>query len=381
MVAIAAAGTGGHIYPGLAVAAELRSVGPQVEVVFLTTRRGLGAELLSRAGERVWLIDGQPAPFGISWRAAASGWAAMRGAVQARRRLREAGARVLLATGGYGSVPAVLASRSLGLPVVWHEQNVLPGRATRTVGRLAQVVAVGFPEARRHMPTRMLGRVRVTGNPVRREVLLTPRSEGARRLGLEPGKLTVLVVGASQGARRLNEAVVEAAAELASLEGVQTLVSTGAAHFEAVTAALARRCPPGRKEGDRWTWRGLTVVAYLADMPAALAACDLAVSRAGAISLAEFTARGIPMVLVPYPFAAEGHQQLNARVVQEAGAAVVVPDSRLTAATLLEVVRSLAGDRERLRAMAQASRRLGRPDAARQVAQVVLEVAEGGHRR
>lgn len=355
---------------------------PQVEVVFLTTRRGLGPELLSRAGERVWAIDGQPAPFGIiSWRAVASGWAAMRGAAQARRRLREAGARVLLATGGYGSVPAVLASRSLGLPVVWHEQNVLPGRATRTVGRLAQVVAVGFPEARRRMPARMLGRVRVTGNPVRREVLLTARSEGARRLGLEPGKLTVLVVGASQGARRLNEAVVEAAPELASLEGVQTLVSTGAAHFEAVAAALARRCPLGRKEGDRWTWRGLTVVAYLADMPAALAACDLAVSRAGAISLAEFTARGIPMVLVPYPFAAEGHQQLNAQVVQEAGAAVVVPDSRLTAATLLEVLRSLAADRERLRAMAQASRRLGRPDAARQVAQVVLEIAEGAHRR
>lgn len=348
---------------------------PGLEIVFLTTRRGLGLELLTRAGERVWLIDGQPAPFGLSWRALASGWAALRGAAQARRRLRKAGARVLLATGGYGSVPAVLASRSLGLPVVWHEQNVLPGRATRTVGRLADVVAVGFEEARRRMPGRMASRVRVTGNPVRREVLTTSRSEGFRRLGLEAGLLTVLVVGASQGARRLNQAVVEAAPQLAAMEGVQTLVSTGSANFEAVAAALGRRCPLGRRAGDRWEWRGLRVVPYLTDMPAALAACDLAVSRAGAISLAEFTARGIPMVLVPYPFAAEGHQELNARVVQEAGAAVVVPDSQLTAGRLLEVLGGLAGDRARLRAMAEASRRLGRPDAAQQVAQVVLDLA------
>ena len=376
MVAIAAAGTGGHIYPGLAVAAELRRLRPDVEVVFLTTRRGLGRELLGRAGERVLLMDGQPAPFRLTWQLAGSGWALLRGTRQAFGHLRRERASVLFATGGYGSAPAVLAARAAGIGVVWHEQNARAGRATRLLCRLADVVALGFQEAAAQLPARVASKARVTGNPVRPEILVVAREEGARRLGLDPALRTVLVVGASQGARRLNVAVVEAAGELARLAGpVQVLVSTGAGQFADVAGELARRWPAGRLEGEQFRLGYLRVVPYLTDMAAALAACDLAVSRAGAISIAELTARGIPMVLVPYPFAAEGHQDHNARVVARAGAAVVVPDAELTGRRLCDTVRQLLEDRDRLCAMAEASRRLGRAGAAEQLAGMVLEAA------
>lgn len=376
VLAIAAAGTGGHIYPGLAVAAELRRLSPDSRVIFITTRRGLGADILGRAGEEVRLVEGEPLPFRPSPRALGAGWAALRGALQARRHLREAGARGLLATGGYGSVPAVLAARSLNVPVVWHEQNVLPGRATRLVGRLAYAVALGFSEAAAYLPRRTAARVLVTGNPVRREVLTTPRVEGARRLGLDPSRFTILVMGASQGARRLNQAVVEAATELAALEGAQVLVSAGTARFGEMVEALEACCPGGRAGPDRWERGALRVVPYLADMPAALAACDLAVSRAGAISLAELTARGIPMILVPYPYAAEDHQRLNAEVMERAGAAIVVPDGELSGRRLLALIRSLAADRRRLSAMAEKSRERGLPRAAIDVAELLLQAAK-----
>ena len=376
VVAIVAAGTGGHIYPGLAVAEELRRGTPPARVFFLTTRRGLGQQLLSQHGERFYVVEGEPAPFGWSWRLAGTAWAAARGAWQAARWLRREGAAVLLATGGYGSAPAVLAARMLDLPVVWHEQNALAGRATRLLSRLAQGVALGFDEAVSRLPRPVAARCRVTGNPVRGAILTARRAEGARRLGLDPERPTVLVVGASQGARRLNGAVVEAAGELSRLEaGAQVLVSTGAGQFSQVAQELARRWPAGALQGRTFRLGGLQVVPYVTDMAAALACCDLAVSRAGAISIAELTARGIPMVLVPYPHAAEGHQEVNARVAEAAGAAEVIPDDQLTGPRLVGAIRRLLDDRDRLKSMARASARLGRPDAARQVASMVVEAA------
>lgn len=374
-VVIAAAGTGGHIYPGLAVAQELRALDPQAAVTFLTTRRGLGPVLLRRHGEAFHVVAGEPAPARLSPAAAVFAAALARGAVEAAWRLRALGARVVLATGGYGCAPAVAGARMVRIPVVWQEQNALPGRATRLMARWARAVALGFEEARNRLPAPVQARAVVTGNPVRRELLTVGREEGIRRLGLEAGLRTVLVVGASQGARRFNFAVVEAAEELAHLEGAQVLVSTGQSQFDEVEAALSARYPGGRRDSGGWRLGRLRVVPYVDDMPAAVAAADLAVSRAGAISIAEYTARGVPLILVPYPYAAEGHQQLNARAVERAGAGVVVPDGALTGSRLVEVIRELLKSPERLRAMAQASRRLGRPGAAEEVARLVLQAA------
>lgn len=379
-IAIAAAGTGGHIYPGLAVAEALRRLAPGAAVWFVTTRRGLGPEILARHGEVFTAVAGEPAPRGLSAaRAAAFAAAVARGAWQARRALRAQRAAALLATGGYGSAPAVVAARSLGLPVIWQEQNAVPGRATRALGRWARVVALGFEEAAAMLPPSVRRRARLTGNPVRAAVVAgVDREQAARRLGLDPGRRTVLVVGASQGARRFNEALAQAAGELAGVPGVQVLASTGRAQWEQAVAMLQARAPQARVEDGRARLGGVVLVPYLEDMAAALSAADLAVSRAGAISLAELTCRGLPLVLVPYPHAADRHQEANARVLERAGAAVVVPDEALDGRRLAEVVTGLLADPRRLAAMAEASRRMGRPRAAEEVAELVLEAALGG---
>lgn len=376
-VAIVAAGTGGHIYPALAVAEALKRLEPEVAVWFLTTRRGLGPEILARHGQRFTVVVGEPAPRRLAAGGAFTFVAAMvRGAWQARAALRRHGARALLATGGYGSAPAVAAARTLGLPIVWQEQNALPGRATRLLARWARVVALGFEEAARELPPAVRSRVQVTGNPIRRAVAEgLPRAEAARRLGLDPARRTVLMVGASQGARRLNEALVHAARELAAIPGVQVLASTGRAQFEATVALLRQHAPEATVEGQRARLGNVTLVPYLEDMAAALSVADLAISRAGAISLAELTARGLALVLVPYPHAADRHQDANARVLERAGAAVVVPDAALDARRLVEVVRELLADPARMAAMSKASRGLGRPQAAEEVARLVLRYA------
>ncbi len=379
-VAIVAAGTGGHIYPGLAVAEALQRLEPGVAVWFLTTRRGLGPDILARHGQRVTVVEGEPAPRRLAAGGAITFVAAMaRGAWQARMALRRNGARVLLATGGYGSAPAVAAARSLGLPIVWQEQNALPGRATRLLSRWARVVALGFEEAAGYLPPAVRSRVQVTGNPIRASVAEgVDRAQAARRLGLDPARRTVLMVGASQGARRFNEALARAARELAAMPGVQVLASTGRAQWDATVALLRQHAPEASVDSQRARLGAVTLVPYLEDMAAALSAADLAISRASAISLAEMTARGLPLVLVPYPHAADRHQDANARVLERAGAAVVVPDEVFDDRRLVEVVRELLGNRERLDAMSRASRSLARPQAAEEVARLVLRYAAQG---
>ncbi|MEW6045626.1 MAG: UDP-N-acetylglucosamine--N-acetylmuramyl-(pentapeptide) pyrophosphoryl-undecaprenol N-acetylglucosamine transferase [Bacillota bacterium] len=376
-IAIAAAGTGGHIYPGLAVAQALRMLEPNVEVWFLTTRRGLGPDILAQHGERFVVTPGKPAPQAFPWGMGAFAMALARGSLMARRELGRQRVQALLATGGYGCVPAVAAARSLRLPVVWQEQNAIPGRATRLLARWTWVVALGFEEAAGRLPGAVQNRLRVTGNPVRPDVVRADRAAAQRKLALNPSKKTVLVVGASQGARRFNRALAEAAGRLGTLRQAQVLASTGRGQFEETARLIRERWHEAVVGEGRVQVGGLRVVPYLDDMPAAVAAADLAVSRAGAISLAEFTARGVPLVLVPYPHALDAHQDANARVLERAGAAVVVPDAELTADRLVELLVSLLGEPGRLSTMAEASRSLGRPEAAVEVARLLLEAASG----
>lgn len=375
-VAIAAAGTGGHIYPGLAVAQELRRLARGVDITFLTTRRGLGPALLGQHGETVRAVTGEPAPKGMSWGLVHFGVALGVGTAEAAAVLRRCGAQVLLATGGYGCAPAVVAARIRRIPVVWQEQNALPGRATRLLARWARVVALGYAEAKDRLPAVVRHRAVVTGNPVRAQVTGVSRAEAMQRLGLDPTCMTVLVVGASQGARSFNRAVAEVAQELGGLKGVQVLVSTGRGQFGETVALLRERCPEAAAGDSEARVGRLRIVPYFDDMAAAVAAADLAVTRASAVSLAEFSARGVPLVLVPYPFAAERHQDHNAEVFRRAGAGVVVPDRELTGPRLVAVIRELTGDRARLAAMREASGRLGRPQAAEEVAELVMNAVK-----
>lgn len=364
-VAIAGGGTGGHVYPALAAAEALRDAG--AEILFVGTARGLEARAVPAAGFRLATVGAAPMPRGgralLDLPRAA--WANLSGAVEADRALGAFGPDVLLGVGGYVSVPAILAARRRGVPVVLHEQNVLPGMANRLLARLADAVALSWEASRRWIDG---PRVRVVGNPVRRDVRDADRASARLRRGLSADRVQILVFGGSRGARRLNGAVPGLVRRLAD-EGrdVATLWATGRdLHDEARAAAAGAP--------------GVEVVPYIEAMGEALAAADLLVSRAGATTLAEAAARGVASVLVPYPHAAEGHQSRNAEAFAAAGAARVVEDAACDAGGLYAALAPWLDDAAARRGAGAAAWTLARPRAAEDLAALVLETARGAAR-
>ncbi|MBE3583099.1 MAG: undecaprenyldiphospho-muramoylpentapeptide beta-N-acetylglucosaminyltransferase [Limnochordaceae bacterium] len=376
-VVLTGGGTGGHIYPALGVAEAWRAQDPGVELFYVGTRRGLESRLVPPTGIPFYTLSSRPFLRTRPWTAVEAALSAGWGVVEALRLLHQLRPDLVLATGGYVCGPLALAAARHRIPLVLQEQNSVPGRTSRYLARYARKIALGFEQARRHFPARLQDRIVVTGNPVRPEVLAADRQASQAKLGLNPARRTLLVTGGSQGAATLNQALLTAYPRLAQRRDLQILWHTGDRPYAAVRQALA---------GERWqalTMPGgaqairqgnCTLVSYLYDMPAALAAADLVVSRAGALSLAEILVRGIPSILVPYPFAADDHQYKNAEVLVTAGAARLVPDAECDGDRLLQEVQALL-DSERLREqMHQAALRLARPRATQEIIAVARSV-------
>ena len=265
-------------------------------------------------------------------------------------------ASVCCTTGGLVSLPAVLGARAARVPVYLWEGNVVPGRTNRLLARVAARVGTTFDESKRSLPR---GRTAVVGTPIRRSLLAWKRDSGRLAFAAGPDDAVVLVTGGSQGSERLNDAVFAALARL--LRRAVVIHVVGAANL---AMAEARRANLPAELRERYRPRG-----FLRDeMGAALAAADVFVGRAGSSSIAEPLAFGTPMVLVPFGAAADAHQLANARAVAEAGAAAVIQESELDGDRVTSIVTGLLDDRDRLRRMAAAARKAGRPDAARQVA-------------
>jgi UDP-N-acetylglucosamine--N-acetylmuramyl-(pentapeptide) pyrophosphoryl-undecaprenol N-acetylglucosamine transferase len=254
-----------------------------------------------------------------------------------------------LSTGGRTSVPIFLAARLLGIPLCIQEQNVLPGAANRLGAKLAREVFLSFPESLQYL------RGTVVGNPVRREILRAEREPARKALRLTGRKKILLVMGGSQGARSINQAIIDS---LSALDGERWEVIHLVGQRDYSSTALPER-PFYHPQ------------AYLYNVGEVLAAADLVVSRAGASAIAEFTARGLPMILVPYPFAAERHQELNAAAAETAGAAIVIKDEKLNPASFIS---ALTDAESELPAMGAAARRLGRPEAAQLIAERILKI-------
>lgn len=363
-VVIAAGGTGGHIFPGLATARSLRDRFG-VEVVFVGGEGAQEGRLIPEAGFELVTVESRPFVRRLSPAALGAPAAALRAARRCRRLLR--GADAALGMGGYASVPVSVAALRERRPLVLHEQNAVPGLANRLAARWARAVALSFAEARSRFPRRT--RAVVTGNPVREAVLRVTEerealaAEGRQALGLEEERRTVVVFGGSQGALRLNHAAVGAVRLLAAREDLQLLLLTGPAHHADVIRRLPRTS-------------GLLVVAFpfLDRMEHAYAAADLVVSRAGASTVAELTVCGLPALLVPYPHATGRHQEANARALERAGGATVLLDDEVDAEVLTERIDAVLRP-ERRAAMAERSAAFGRPDAADAVADLVMEAA------
>jgi len=348
-IMIMAGGTGGHVFPGLAVADFLRQSGWRV--VWLGARGGMEATLVpAHAYEMAWVNfsglrgKGPVAFFLLPAKLLLAFWQSAR-AIFAQR------PDVVLGMGGYVSFPGGMMAALLGKPLVIHEQNSIPGLANKVLAALADRVLCAFPGA--------LKRATLTGNPVRPEIaaIAPPETRYAERAG----SLRVLVVGGSLGAKALNEVVPRALALLSAEQRPLVTHQSGAQHLESLTQAYAAAGIQARTH------------AFIDNMAGAYAGADLVIGRSGATTIAEVAAAGVASVLVPYPHAVDDHQTSNARFLADAGAAVLVSQSELNAERLAELIAGL--DRERLCEMAKRARSLGRPGATEAVAKACMELA------
>jgi UDP-N-acetylglucosamine--N-acetylmuramyl-(pentapeptide) pyrophosphoryl-undecaprenol N-acetylglucosamine transferase len=361
-VVLTGGGTGGHIYPALSVAECLAGH----ELLYVGTAEGPEAQVVPRAGLPFRAIPSRklsrrPTPGAVA-ALAVSAW----GVARAAALLRSWKPDVVLGTGGYASAGVMFAAALLRIPTVVHEANVVPGRVNRLLAALCTRVAVTYPASARYFPE---SKTVVTGLPVRPELRNADPARARKEYGLAPNVPTLLISGGSGGAQTLNRAVLEALPELAR-RGLRIVHQTGKSQFQSVREMA----------GDTYS-ASYRPVPYVEDMPSLLAAASLIVCRGGSSTLAEVTAVGLPAIVVPYPYAVADHQTSNAAALAEAGAGIMVRDAEFDGRRLVREVDALLGDPARLEQMRHASRGLGRPDAAREVADLLRDVAAGRSRQ
>lgn len=360
-IAVAGGGTGGHIYPAVAVIDCLRQAGHSIDVTFVGTKRGLEKSIVPGLGYRMRRIVSRPLPMRRDADFLYSVMCALLGMLQSMVIIMLDRPNVVLGTGGYASGPFVVAARLLGVPTLLIEPNSVPGRTTMMLARFVDEIALGFQESVRHFARGT--NLRVTGIPTRTSLVERSREDGIRKFGLDPARKTIFIFGGSRGASSINKAFVGASAALQDRSDLQFLVQTGTADYEYVSRAVG----------------GIHVSAgiypYIEDISYAYASCDLVVCRAGAGTVAELTTCGLPSILIPYPHATASHQEANARLLERTGAASVILDRDLNGEVLAEAIRSIIYDSERMAGMSGSSRALGKPDAASEIATHLVELA------
>jgi UDP-N-acetylglucosamine--N-acetylmuramyl-(pentapeptide) pyrophosphoryl-undecaprenol N-acetylglucosamine transferase len=345
-IVIAGGGTGGHVIPALAIAHQLKKQF-DAEVLFIGTARGIETRLVPQAGFPLELIKvGALKNVSLMTRAKTM-FDLPRALWASGRMLSDFDPDVVIGVGGYASGPAMFAAIRRRIPTLAFEPNVVPGFANRMVARWVSVAAVHFEETCDYFP-----RCKVTGVPVRAAFFSIPSKAG--------GPPTLLVFGGSQGARAINQAMIESLPGLRErVPSLHIIHQTGQREYDAVLAAYEKASASGE------------VHEFIDDMPGTFARADLLVCRSGASTVAEITAAGKPAIFVPFPRAADDHQNVNARALERAGAAIVVEESNLEAAYLVDTIAAVLGDPHRLSAMSAAAKSLAHPKAVEEIAAIV----------
>jgi len=356
-VIIAAGGTGGHLYPGVALAREFARLDPGSETIFVGTDRGLERKVVPREGFELITITAKGVMGKGMWGTAQGLAAVPVGLLQCLAICRHRRPDLAIGIGGYTSPPLVLAAFLLGIKRVILEPNVHPGVANRVLSPFANLIFVSFAAT---APFFAQGKTRLVGTPIRREFLEAPPGSPPDRI---VGGPTLLVLGGSQGARSINRAMVAAWPRLlAAHPTVRVIHQTGERDYDEVVAAY-RKC----QSADRVGAGGVEVVPFLFDVPRAFRQADLIVSRSGATTVAEITACGKPAILIPFPHAVHGHQERNARILEQAGAATVILDAELTGEALATASTALLANPGRLGEMGRWSKGLARADSAERI--------------
>ncbi len=358
-VVVSGGGTGGHIYPALSLIKEIKRQHKDAHILYIGTEKGLESEIIPRENIPFETIAITGFRRKLSFENIKTVIRFLKGTARAKKLLKSFQPDVVIGTGGYVCGPVVYAAAKLNIPTVIHEQNSVPGLTNKFLSKFVDRIAICFEEARPYFPQ---DKVVLTGNPRASEVLHVSRERGQQSLQLDPAKRTVLIVGGSRGARPINDAFLSVIQEFGRKE-YEVVYVTGAVHYDRVLAEIGT-IP-----------KNVIIKPFIHNMPDVLAATDVVVARAGATTLAEITALGLPSILIPSPYVTNNHQEKNARALEANGAALVRRESELTGERLLLDIDNILLSDGMWEKMKHSAKKLGIDEAAQNVYDLLQEVA------
>ncbi|MCC0648127.1 undecaprenyldiphospho-muramoylpentapeptide beta-N-acetylglucosaminyltransferase [Clostridioides sp. ZZV15-6598] len=362
-VLLSGGGTGGHVYPAIAIANKIRDEHPDAEIMFVGTEKGIESEIVPKYGFELKTVTVQGFKRKIDFDNVKRVFKLFKGLEQSRKIVKKFKPDVVIGTGGYVSGP-VLFNASMGkIPAIIHEQNSFPGVTNKILSKTVTKVLTSFEDSHKRFPDAAEEKLVFTGNPVRKEILLSRKNIARKNLGVSEEKKMVLCYGGSGGSRKINDAMRLVIKNMVN-EDIAFIFATGKSYYEEFMESISNiNLKPYQK-----------VVPYLEDMANALAASDLVIGSAGAISLAEITALGKPSIIIPKAYTAENHQEYNAKSIEKQGAGIAILEKNLTPESLNTAVFKLLGDRELLVDMANASKNIGRPEAIDLIYDEIIKV-------
>ncbi len=349
-VLISGGGTGGHIYPAIAIANKLKEEEKDIEILFVGTKKGLESEIVPKAGYTLKTITVEGFRRKLTFDNVKRILKLFKGLEEARKIVKDFKPDVVIGTGGYVCGPVVFNAAINGIPTVIHEQNSFPGITNKILSKFVSKICISFENAQKYFKNK--DKIIFTGNPVRKEILYAHKGEARRKLGIPEDKRMVLCVGGSGGSKKLNEAMIPVIRNFIK-EDIQFIHVTGKNHYDFFIDKLGNVNLKGCQK----------VLPYLEDVANALAACDLMICSAGAITIAEVTVLGKPSIIIPKAYTAENHQEFNARSIEEKKAGIAILEKDLTGNKLNETIFKILGDREKIKEMSKNSKEIGKADA------------------
>ena len=364
-VIVTGGGTGGHIYPAMAIAKRLEERVNDIDILYVGTRDGMESRLVPENGIEFRGISGKGLSKKIGLETVKTAGLNIRALWETKKVLKEFKPDLVLGTGGYVSGPVVLTSAVFGIPTLLHEQNAFPGKTNRILARRVNKVMLSFAESESYFKS---DKTEVVGLPVREEIGKIDRKAAATEFNLDPQKKTLLVTGGSRGALSINKAMRYILLQLEKNEEIQVLWATGSATYQTIVEEL-------EASGIKWQRNNWQVKEYINNMPQALACSDLCICRAGAVTLAELSAAGLASILIPYPHASDNHQEYNARALEDKGAAKVILDKDLNGQILWEEVMKVLFNPFVLEEMSARTKDIFQPGALDRIVTICLQTA------
>lgn len=364
-IIIAGGGTGGHIYPAIAIANALKQKSPNIKIIFVGTDRGLEKELVPRAGYELKKIRVKGFQRHFSLDTLLSLKEMFLGTIDSFKIVRDEEPDLVIGTGGYVAGPVVLIASLLKIPTIIHEQNVKPGITNRILSKFVDKIAISYSASKKYFPK---DKIVVTGNPVRKEISNSNKQEALKKFNFVSDIPVVFSFGGSQGARKLNCAICDIIEKIKDNKKFQLIHVTGKKNYSDFQKQMINRGIALDSLGH------IKIRPYIYEMQDAYAAADLVISRSGAITISEITVCGKPSILIPLPTAAGNHQEYNARLLEKEGAAKILPDDRLTGKILMQCIESIIYDKKCLTKMAKASKKLSKPYALDKIIDEVINL-------